>query len=99
MTNQQPQQIQVRLTAIDIANAIMEQEMTVQALNTYLAGALKNAGGSITVPVSVFEELKDKEWEISYGKVGEDALQFDLLEGKALMNKKLGRSPSGLVTP
>lgn len=93
------QQPTIRLRAVDIGNAIIEQEMALQGAHTYLAAILKNKlNGRVTIPRDTFESLQSTEWEVATS-VNEDGVQFELLEGKELINKRLGRTSGGLVVP
>lgn len=93
------QQPTIRLRAVDIGNAIIEQEMALQSVHTYLAAILKySLNGRVTVPRDTFESLQSIEWEVATS-VNEEGIQFELLEGKELINKRLGRTAGGLVVP
>lgn len=92
--------IRVQLRAADIAQAIMQSVVENETTYTYLAATLKQMGGSMKVDKSVLEGLRDGErWEVIANPVGDDAVEFRLLEGSAKINAALGRTPGGLVVP
>lgn len=92
--------IQIRLRASDIANAIMENVIESQTTYTYLAAVLKESGGAVKVDRSSIEKLRGQEhWEVAVNPVGDNAVEFRLLEGAAQINAALGRTPGGLVVP
>lgn len=89
---------QVQLKAVDIGNAIIEQEMALQASHTYLGAILKQGEGRFFVDKETFESLRATQWEVAIS-TKENGIEFEFLDEKALDNIKLGKTPQGLVVP
>ncbi len=100
MTQQPAQSPRSAIRAADIASAIMQSVMEAQTIHTYLAAVLKELGGEQTVSVDTLEKLRQEDqWEVVIDSVGEDKVQFRLLEGAAKINAALGRTAGGLIVP
>lgn len=93
------QQQTIKLRAVDIGNAIIEQEMALQASHTYLAAILKHAlDKKVSIPKEIFESLQNEQWEVSTS-ASDTGINFELVDGRELVNKRLGRTAGGLVVP
>jgi hypothetical protein len=79
-------QQQAPIKASDIANAIMQSVIESQKMQVYLAAVLKELGGDQTASVSTLEALQNgPDWTITAEPVGDDKVQFKLVEaGKGM---------------
>jgi hypothetical protein len=93
------QQPAIQLKASDIANAIYQQEQALQTTYTYLAAVLKELGGHVSAKKEAFIALQEVgEWEVSANST-EEGITFELLEGREVINKRLGRTAGGIIVP